>query len=143
LLSEYLGGDILFRHSLATENAAIRLPIDVCHNEDEFRKIMERWNLLIYETSGVGKTDLSIFARHTPEARVLWDISSLHAYYSSTVEAVVEEGKHRVAASVSRVFQECLGKSQPANPVEWCTSYVNLLGKMETYLAWTSEQLRR
>ncbi len=143
LLSEYLGGDILFRHSLATERAGAQLPIDVCHNEGEFRKIMERWNLLIYETSGVGKTDLSFFARHTPEARVLWDISSLRAYYSSTVEAVVEEGKHRVAASVSKVFQECLGKPQPANPVEWSTAYLNFLGKMESYLAWISEQLRR
>ena len=143
LLSEYLGGDILFRHSLATEIAGARLPFDVCPNEDEFRKIMERWNLLIYETSGVGKTDLSFFARHTPEARVLWDISSLRAYYSSTVEAVVEEGKHRVAASVSKVFQECLGKPQPANPVEWSTAYLNFLGKMESYLAWISEQLRR
>jgi hypothetical protein len=143
LLSEYLGGDILFRHTLATENAAARLPMDVCHTEDEFRKIMERWNLLIYETSGVGKTDLSFFARHTPEARVLWDISSLRAYYSSTVEAVVEEGKHRVAASVSKVFQECLGKPQPANPVEWSTAYLNFLGKMESYLGWISERLRR
>jgi hypothetical protein len=143
LLSQYLGGDILFRHSLATENAGIRLPYAACQNEDEFRKIMERWNLLIYETSGVGKTDLSFFARHTPEARVLWDISSLRAYYSSTVEAVVEEGKHRVAASVSKVFQECLGKSQPANPVEWSTAYLNFLSKMESYLTWISEQLRR
>lgn len=143
LLSQFVGGDLLFRHTLATEKAAAHLPVDGCTNEEEFRKIMEQWNLLIYEMSGAGKTDLSFFAKHTPEARVRWDIFSLRAYYSSAMEAVVEESKHRIATSVSKVFQECLGKSQPANPVEWSTAYLNFLGKMEAYLEWISEQLRR
>jgi hypothetical protein len=143
LLSQLIGGDVLFRHSLATEEAAARLPLEVCRSEEEFRKIMERWNLLIYEMSGAGKTDLSFFAKQTPEASVRWDISNLRAYYSSTVEAVVEEGKHRVAMSVSRVFQESLGKREPTNPVEWSTAYLRFLGKMEAYLSWISEQLRK
>lgn len=142
LLSQYLGGDLLFRYSLGTELAGSRLPLDGCRNEDEFRKIMERWNLLIYEMSGAGKTDLSFFAKQTPEARVRWDINSLRAYYSSAMEAVMEESKHRIATSVSKVFQEVLGKSQPANPIEWSTAYLNFLGKMEAYLMWISEQLR-
>jgi hypothetical protein len=142
LLSQLVGGDLLFRHTLATELAASRLPIDGCTSEEEFRKIMERWNLLIYEMSGAGKTDLSFFAKQTPEARVRWDIFSLRAYYSSAMEAVLEESKHRIATSVSKVFQECLGKFQPANPVEWSTAYLNFLGKMEAYLEWISEQLR-
>jgi hypothetical protein len=56
---------------------------------------------------------------------------------------VLEESKHRIATSVSKVFQECLGKSQPANPRDWSTAYLNFLGKMEAYLEWISEQLRR
>ena len=143
LLSQYIGGDLLFRNSLATETAAARLPLDACQNEEEFRKIMERWNLMIYEMSGAGKTDLSYFTKQTPEARVRWDINNLKAYYSSDVEAVIEEGKHKIATSVAKVFQECLGKSQPANPVEWSTAYLNFLSKMESYLAWISEQLRK
>lgn len=143
LLSQSVGGDVLFRSSLATEQAAARLPLDVCQNEEEFRKIMERWNQMIYEMSGAGKTDLSFFARQTPEARVRFDINNLKAYYSSDVEAVVEEGKHRIATQVTKVFQECLGKPQPANPVEWSTAYLNFLAKMESYLGWISEQLRK
>lgn len=143
LLSQFFGGDVLFRHSLGTEQAAIRLPMDGCQNEDEFRKIMERWNLLIYEMSGGSKTDVSFFGKAAPETRVRWDINNLKAYYSTSVEAVIEEGKHKIAASVSKVFQECLGKSQPANPVEWSTAYLNFLGKMESYLSWISEQLRK
>jgi hypothetical protein len=142
LLSQYLGGDLLFRYSLGTELAAVRLPLDGCHNEDEFRKTMERWNLLLYEMSGAGRTDLTFFAKQTPEARVRWEINNLRAYYSSAMEAVVEESKHRIATSVSKLFQECLGKSQPANPIEWSTAYINFLGKMEAYLTWISEQLR-
>ena len=143
LLSQMIGGELLFRYSLGTEQAASRLPLDGCRNEEEFRKTMERWNLLIYEMSGAGKTDLSYFAKQTPEARVRWDINNLRAYYSSAMEAIMEESKHRIATSVNKVFQECLGKSQPANPIEWSTAYLNFLGKMEAYLAWISEQLRR
>ena len=143
LLSQLVGGELLFRYSLGTETAAARLPLDACKNDEEFRKTMEQWNLLIYEMSGAGKTDLSFFAKQTPEARVRWDINNLRAYYSSAMEAIIEESKHRIATSVSKVFQECLGKSQPANPVEWQTAYLNFLGKMEAYLAWISEQLRR
>lgn len=143
ILSQFIGGDVLFRHSLGTEQAAARLPIDACQNEDEFRKIMERWNLIIYEMSGGSKTDVSFFGKAAPETRVRWDINNLKAYYSTSAEAVIEEGKHKIAASVSKVFQECLGKSQPANPTEWSTAYLNFLGKMETYLAWISEQLRK
>ncbi|MEX2088993.1 MAG: AAA domain-containing protein [Bacteroidota bacterium] len=143
LLSQSVGGDVLFRSSLATELAAARLPLDVCQSEEEFRKIMERWNQMIYEMSGAGKTDLSFFARQTPEARVRFDINNLKAYYSSDVEAVLEEGKHRVATQVTKVFQECLGKPQPANPAEWSTAYLNFLSKMESYLGWISEQLRK
>lgn len=143
LLSQMVGGELLFRYSLGTELAAARLPLDACKNDEEFRKTMEQWNLLIYEMSGAGKTDLSFFAKQTPEARVRWDINNLRAYYSSAMEAIMEESKHRIATSVSKVFQECLGKSQPANPIEWQTAYLNFLGKMEAYLAWISEQLRR
>ncbi len=143
LLSQMIGGELLFRYSLSTEEAAARLPMDGCRTEDEFRKTMERWNLLIYEMSGAGKTDLTFFAKQTPEARVRWDINNLRAYYSSAMEAIMEESKHKIATSVNKVFQECLGKSQPANPIEWSTAYLNFLGKMEAYLAWISEQLRR
>jgi hypothetical protein len=143
LLSQMIGGDLLFRYSLGTEQAAARLPLDSCRNEEEFKKTMERWNLLLYEMSGAGKTDLTFFAKQTPEARIRWDINNLRAYYSSAMEAVMEESKHRIATTVTKVFQECLGKSQPANPIEWSTAYLNFLGKMEAYLAWISEQLRR
>jgi hypothetical protein len=59
------------------------------------------------------------------------------------MEATIEEGKHKIAMEVSKVFQEMLGKSQPGNPVEWSTAYVNFLSKLELYLSWISAQLRK
>jgi len=143
LLSQFIGGDLLFRTTLATELASSRLPQDFCQGEREFREIMERWNLIVYEMSGGSKTDLSYFSKKSPEARVRHDIRNLRVFYTSDVEAAIEEGKQKIAVEVSKLFQELLGKSQPSNPTEWSTAYLNFLAKLESYLFWISEQLRR
>ncbi len=143
LLSQYIGGDLLFRASLTTMQASGRLPQDFCQSEREFREIMERWNLIIYETSGGNKTDLSYLSKKSPEARVRHDIRNLRVFYSSDVEAAIEQGKQKIAVEVSKLFQELLGKTQPSNPTEWSTAYLNFLAKLELYLAWISEQIRR
>ncbi len=143
LLSQYVGGDLLFRSSLETERGALKLPTDFCQSERNFRDITERWNLIIYEMSGGSKTDLSYFSKQSPEARVRHDIRNLRTFYASDVEAAIEEGKQKIAVEVSRVFQELLGKTQPGNPAEWSTAYLNFLSKLELYLSWISEQVRR
>jgi hypothetical protein len=143
LVSQFVGGDLIFRNSFTTEEALRKLPLDTCENEKHFRSAMEKWNLLIYEMSGGQNTDLTFFASKGPEARVRQDIRNLRAYYSSDVEAVIEEGKKKIAVEVARVFQELLGKNRPDNPAEWSTAYLNFLTRLEAYLSWTSEQVRR
>jgi hypothetical protein len=143
LVSQFVGGDLIFRNSFTTEEALRKLPLDTCENEKHFRDVMEQWNMLIYEMSGGQNTDLSFFASKGPEARVRQDIRNLRAYYSSDVEAVIEEGKKKIAVEVARVFQELLGKNRPDNPAEWSTAYVNFLTRLEAYLSWISEQVRR
>ncbi|MGA2622233.1 MAG: AAA domain-containing protein [Bacteroidota bacterium] len=143
LLSQYVGGEALFRHTLATEQTASRLRIDFCQNEKNFSDNMHKWDLLIYQMSGGDKTDLSFFAKHTPESRVRWDINTLKVFYSSDVEAVVEEGRKKVAVVVAKLFQDVVGKSQPASPVEWSTAYLNFLTRMEKYLEWISSEVRK
>ena len=143
LVSQYVGGDLLFRSSFATEESISRLPNDSCQSEKEFRAVMERWNLLIYEMSGGTKTDNALFTQKGPESKVRSDIRHLKAFYSSDVGAVIAEGKQKIAVEVGRIFQELLGKSQPGNPAEWSAAYLSFLGRMETYLAWLSDQLRR
>lgn len=143
LLTQYVGGEPLFRHTLATELTASRLRIDFCQNEKNFSDNMHKWDLLIYQMSGGDKTDLSFFAKHTPESRVRWDINTLKVFYSSDVEAVVEEGRKKVAVVVAKLFQDVVGKSQPASPVEWSTAYLNFLTRMEKYLEWISSEVRK
>lgn len=140
LVSQYTGGDPLFRHSYRTEQAAVKLPVVITLSEKEFRSAAELWNLIIYEMSGGHKTEMPFF-KSAPETRVRWDINALKAFYSTDV--VMEEGKQKLAVAVSRIFQECLGKPQPGNPQEWATGYLNFLLKVEAYLSWISEQLRK
>ncbi len=143
LLSQYAGGDILLGTSLVAAQAMERMPHDFCQSEKAFREIMEHWNLLIYELSGGHKADHSYFSKKSPEAKVRHDIRNLRAFYGTDVEAAIEEGKQRIAVEVSRVFQELLGKTQPSNPTEWSLAYLSFLGKLETYLFWIAEQIRR
>lgn len=143
LLTQYVNSPLLFHHSLSTVEASKRLPIDMCQTENEFRAIMERWNLLVYEMSGGQKAEQTFFSKTSSESRVRWDINSLKAFYSSDVEATVEEGKQRIAVAVSKMFQEMVGKSQPANPAEWSSAYLSFLSRVEAYLSWISEQLRK
>lgn len=143
LLSLFTGGDILFHSSLTTEQAMARVMIDFCQGEKEFREIMERWNLIIYEKSGGGKNTSEFYTKQSPETRVRTDIYHLKSYYAPDVELALEEGKQKLAVAVSKVFQETLGKPMPTNPTEWITGYLNILGKLESYLAWISEQLRK
>ncbi|HLX12403.1 MAG TPA: hypothetical protein VKS81_06280, partial [Bacteroidota bacterium] len=143
MLSLYIGGNLLFRKSPGTETAATKLPGLICKSEKDFSEVMEQWNLLIYDMSGGNKTDLSFFARHAPETRIRWDINNLKIFYSSAMEAVIEEGKHQIAVAVAKVFQECVGKPAPVSANEWSIAYLNFLSKMELYLDWISEQIRK
>ncbi|MEX2115947.1 MAG: AAA domain-containing protein [Bacteroidota bacterium] len=142
LLAPVVGHKLLFHHSYETEQALAKLPITVARSEREFQTVMEEWNLLVYEKSGGSKSDVMFF-KNTPETRVRWDVNTLKAFYSAEVDSVVEEGKQKIAMAVSRIFQECLGKPKPASPDEWHTGYMNFLGKLEAYLAWISEQMRK
>ena len=142
LLAQQVGGKVLFRHSLSTELAVQQLPLTVCRSEKEFQSVMSRWNLLIFEMSGGHKAD-SALLKNAPETKVRGDINALKTFYSSSVESTLEEGKQKLAMAVSKIFQENLGKPQPANPQEWAKSYLYFLSKLESYLGWTVDQLRK
>jgi hypothetical protein len=143
LVSQYVGGDLLFRSSFATEETINRLPTDLCQSEKEFRAVMERWNLLIYEMSGGNKADHALIAQKGPESSVRVDIRNLKAFYSSDASAMLQEGKQKIAVEVGRIFQVLLGKSHPGAPAEWSIAYLSFLARMETYLVWLSDRLRR
>jgi len=142
LLAQFVGEKVLFHHSHATEQARVKLPITASLSERDFSTLMEDWNTLMYEMSGGGNTD-AVFFRQTPETKVRWDVNALKVFYSADVDSVVKEGKQKLAMAVSKIFQECVGKPQPGSPLEWHTGYLNFLAKLEAYLGWISEQLRK
>lgn len=142
-LSLYRSGGLLFETCLSSEESKRRLPIDQCENEKDFSSIMDKWNLLIYEKTGGSKADHSFFSRNTPESQIRWDLKYLDAYFTNDIEAIISEGKNKIATSVSKIFQELVGKPQPSSPEEWTQGYLKFLSKVEAYLQWISEQLRK
>jgi len=142
LLSQYTGGDLLFHNSHETDIASEKLPRDMVGSGKEFQTVMEYWNLLIYETSGGNKTEHALLGHKGPESRPRQEVKHLRAFFSSDVGTTLSDGKSKIAAEVTRIFQLLIGKPQPGNPIEWAKAYLKLLQRLETYLTWISDQIR-
>jgi hypothetical protein len=143
LLSQFIGGSTLMKSSFSSLMAARRLPFYACENEKTFRSALEQWNLLLYTLTGNANPESSFFSEKTPEARIRFDIHQIHTFFSSDIEMILQDGKQKRASEISRIFQEMIGKNQPGTPGEWSAAYICLLSRIETYLAWISEQIRR
>jgi hypothetical protein len=143
LVSEYIGGDVLFRNTQETDREIRRLPAEQCESEQDFRGLMDAWNLLVYETSGGAHTDLSFFAGKGPDSRIRQDLQNEKIFYSSDVEAAIEKGKQKIAVDIARVFQSLQGKNKPNSAEDWTTAYLTFLGRVEAYISWVAEQVRR
>ncbi len=143
LLSQFISGFVLIQSSYSSLLAARRLPFDVCENEKTFRTALEQWNMLLYTLTGSKTPESSYFSEKTPEARIRSDIHQIYAFFSSDIETILQDGKQKTASEISRIFQELIGKNQPGTPDEWSAAYFGLLLRIETYLAWISEQIRR
>ena len=115
----------------------------MCENEKIFRSVLEQWNILLYTLTGSTTPESPYFSEKTPEARIRSDIHQMYAFFSSDIEMLLQDGKQKTASEISRIFQELIRKNQPGTPGEWSAAYLGLLSRIETYLAWISEQIRR
>jgi hypothetical protein len=140
LLLGYFGREPMFITTMLTESASMRMLKSVCSNEKDFKELMEQWNLIIYETAARSKTAASYLSAQTPETKAWTD---LKAIFPSDISTKMEEGRQKIAIAVSKIFQEMVGKSQPAGPVEWHKVYVGIVFKLETYLRWMLDQVRK
>jgi hypothetical protein len=141
LLAQCTGNAPLMKSSPLSRSAAQHLPFEVCENKKSLRTVLERWDLLLSPAAGAGESPY--FSDKTPEARIRFDVHRLFAFYASDIETVLQEGKQKMAFDASRLFQELIGKSQPGTPSEWSAAYLALLVRIEAYLGWISEQIRR
>ena len=112
-----------------------------CENENDFKNIMDMWNLLIYETSNAQKTNHPLAAKAKVDSKISSDIQQIYVYYHSDLEMVVEEGKHKLAQSIQKIFNDCIGK-KPVTPSDWMNAYLVFLGRMEKYLDTVINQIR-
>jgi hypothetical protein len=141
LITQYLGAFPLYKTTVETQKFADMIPEYDCENENDFKTVMDMWNLLIYETSDVQKAEHSLYQKARVDSKVPIDLQQIHSFYHSDLEMVVEEGKHRLAQSIQKIFNDCIGK-KPVTPIEWMNAYTIFLNRMSKYLDTIINQIR-
>jgi len=141
MIAQYLGSFPLYKTTLETQKFAAVLPEYDCENENDFKLVMDMWNLLIYETSDTQKAEHPLFQKAKVDSKVPSDLQQIHSFYHSDLEMVVEEGKHRLAQSIQKIFNDCIGR-KPVTPTEWMSAYIVFLNRMAKYLDTIITQIR-
>lgn len=140
-IAQYLETVPLYKTTTETQKYASALPAYECENENDFKSVMDMWNLLIYETSNAQKTKHPLADKAKVDLKISADIQQIYTYYHSDLEMVVEEGKHKLAQSIQKIFNDCIGK-KPVTPTDWMNAYLVFLGRMEKYLDTVINQIR-
>ncbi|MFA5834279.1 MAG: hypothetical protein WDA22_12460 [Bacteroidota bacterium] len=141
LIAQYLGAFPLYKTTVETQKFSDVISEYDCENENDFKLVMDMWNLLIYETSDVQKVEHPLFQKAKVDSKVPIDLQQIHSFYHSELEMVVEEGKHRLAQSIQKIFNDCIGK-KPVTPVDWMNAYIVFLNRMTKYLDTIINQIR-
>ncbi|HTR80445.1 MAG TPA: hypothetical protein VMM58_02365 [Bacteroidota bacterium] len=140
-VAQYLSSYPLYRTTVETEKySSVLWELD-CENENDFKNVMNMWNVLIYEASDAYKTSHPLAIKAKVDSKIAADIQQLYAYYHSDIESVVETGKHKLAQSVQQIFNDCIGR-KPVTPGDWMKAYLVFLGRMEKYLDTVINQIR-
>ena len=141
VVAQYLEGFPLYKTTLETVRYSSSLPELECENENDFKNVMNMWNVLIYESSSAQKINHPLASKAKVDAKISNDIQDIYMYYHSDLEFVVEVGKHKLAQSIQKIFNDCIGK-KPVTPTDWMNAYLVFLGRMEKYLDTVNHQIR-
>ena len=123
VVAQYLEGFPLYKTTLETAKYSSSLPELECENEDDFKNVMNMWNVLIYESSSAQKINHPLASKARVDAKISNDIQDIYMYYHSDLEFVVEVGKHKLAQSIQKIFNDCIGK-KPVTPTDWMNAYL-------------------
>lgn len=142
IIAQYLETKPLYKSTAETQKYISALPEYECENENDFKAIMDMWNVLIYETSNARQqSEHPLATKAKVDSKIATDIQQIYYYYHSDLEMVVEEGKHKLAQSVQKIFNDCIGK-KPVTPADWKNAYLIFLNRMEKYLDTIVNQVR-
>ncbi|MHB1048687.1 MAG: hypothetical protein ACYC09_01310 [Bacteroidota bacterium] len=142
IIAQYLEATPLYKTTAETQKYISILPEYECENENDFKAIMDMWNVLIYETSNARRhAEHPLAGKAKVDSKIASDIQQIYYYYHSDLEMVVEEGKHKLAQSIQKIFNDCIGK-KPVTPADWKNAYLIFLNRMEKYLDTIVNQVR-
>lgn len=143
LLSQFSGGEMIFRNSFMTESAAALVPVQSSMGEKEMQKAVAAWYTLVYDSAGGTTPDHALIHYQGKESRPRQDLLYLYAFLSADIGIISKEGKAKITTEVNRFFQQSVGKPQPSTPGEWASSYVAFLERLESYFVWLVDQVRK
>ena len=141
VVAQYLEGFPLYKTTFETAKFSSSLPELECENENDFKSVMDMWNVLVYESSSAQKINHPLATKAKVDAKISNDIQDIYMYYHSDLEFVVEVGKHKLAQSIQKIFNDCIGR-KPVTPTDWMNAYLVFLGRMEKYLDAVNNQIR-
>jgi hypothetical protein len=143
MLSQFAGGDMIFRNSFMTDAASALVLVQSSMSETEMQKAVAGWYTLVYESPGGASPEHPLLQHQGKESRPRMEVLYLHAFLSADISIISKEGKAKITTEVTRIFQQSIGKPQPGTPTEWASSYVALLGRLEGYFVWLVDQVRK
>jgi hypothetical protein len=143
MLSQFTGGEMIFRNSFLTDTASALVLIQSSMSEKEMQKAVAGWYTLVYESPGGASPEHPLIQAQGKESRPRLDVLYLHAFLSADIAIIAKEGKAKITTEVNRMFQQSIGKPQPGTPGEWASSYISFLEQLEAYFVWMVEQVRK
>lgn len=139
-VAQYFATAPLYVVNRETLQFCSELPNLECSNENEFKKVMDMWNLLVYETSNT-QHEHPLSTKAKVESKLTQEFQQLYSFYHSDLEMIVEEGKHKLAVSIQKIFNDVIGR-KPVTPSDWMNAYLVFLNRMERYLDTIINQIR-
>jgi hypothetical protein len=143
LLSQFSGGEMIFRNSFMTESAAALVPIQSSMSEKEMQRAVAAWYTLVYESPGGATPEHPLMQYQAKESRPRQELLYLYAFLSADIGIISKEGKAKITTEVNRFFQQSVGKPQPGTPGEWASAYAAFLERLEVYFVWLVDQVRK
>lgn len=143
MLSQFSGGEMIFRNSFMTDAASAVVLVQSSMSEKEMQKGVAGWYTLVYESPGGASPEHALLQHQGKESRPRLEALYLHAFLSADIAIISKEGKAKITAEVNRMFQQFIGKPQPGTPGEWASSYIAFLERLEAYFVWLVDQVRK
>lgn len=129
--SELLGLEPVFKSTVDTEDASVRLTWTAATSQDLFKAVVEWLFKLIYESSG----DLNrVDATFKSDDSAFADLRRLRHYYDHDLRHGSESAVRKKLAAVGDIFRSLAGTIDPQSQSDWLRAQISLVTRLAEVL---------